>query len=589
MKLNTVLNTLSGLKPLTYAHSNDLEGQRMIAYDGSKELHLIDLFPEHAKNLEKFTFNPENKDEKIVNVISQSFKGASNTFLLTATADGTIFNNYLLDFDIKISGSVHQPKFSSTSTPMIVPDPSTLEPSIIYSDNEQLKIGIFESGQEFKIHDLKYHKKIISATGQITYQQVPIPRVPKGIHTSSFLDLTGNMHSDLALHTKDDIKSYIDIMKLLPDYVLREESSIELPLVTGPILFSEFTSKLATDMIFVSNKNGKFVLNLYPNISMNQRENEISKEILKFKEEIEKFEPTSIFGKPITLDLDEALKKMKHDGFIPILSNDGKSPSGIFLADLAGKGFKDVFITIYNSTVKPHDNYRVVSFQFDPTTQKFAISEEYKPESSISGKSIHSVSVCDYNNSGKQNLIVTTSPKESDLNEYVSILYEDDLAMQQTGINFMSLVAKSKNQNFYIPGTVVAMVYENEENIIKTTLSSQTSFSSLQPIKSFIGLGPTNLFINWATIRVPSYDAKINTKDAISFLVPNTFAVFTLKDGHWRIQSFFSKMFFRVTASVLVVILLVFMTIFILLSVQEKRKYKLVMSKDSTRTVFNAL
>ena len=554
MKPNAFLQILNGLKPATYALTNDFEEQGLIAYNDT-EIKLLDLFSEHNKEPKVFEF----KSEKIANIISQHFEDKDDSFLLTTTNKNSTFTTYLCDFKLKEKTEL----FKSISTPMIIAHPLTLKPLIVFAYENKLKFcEIDKDGHKIESFD-------------------NVLRLPSGIHSSSFIDVTGDMHSELVLHTKEDNKNFIDIYKLTSPSKLEKVKSIDLQDgEIGPILFSEITNSLAPDMVYVSSENGHFYLNLWKNVSIDHLSNDFPKNLKDFKERISSAPSNEIFNKNIIkLDLADALSDYK-----PVFQNKDGLPSGIFLADLSGNGVKDVFLTV---EAPDKSLQKVIAFVFDHEEKTFKPHETCNINQSPGFGYIHSVSVCDYNDSGSQNLIITAY--ETGTDTLVSIPYEFESVSQEPGISFLTLVALPNKKKFYIPGTVIAMLYENEEKFCKTSLSPQTSFMSLQPLKVFVGLGPTNLFIDWATIKVPSYDEKINRKDAISFLVPNTFSVFTLHGENWRVQSFFSKLYFNITVYALVAIVIVFMTIFVILSIQEKRKYKRVMNKDSARIVFNAL
>ena len=578
MKMNKFLRVLNGLKPLTHAFSNDLESQKIIVSDNKNILKLIDMFSEDTT--EPPTFDLISSEDKIINIISQNFLDKSDSFLLTLQKKNeTKYSNFLCTFNGKYS---HQEKiikvnqkmisiFKSTSTPILLADPQNLKPLIAFSDNDKFEICEIDENEKNLI---KFKKT-----------KQTLQRTPQGIHTSSFIDLTGDRRSNIVLHTRSDSNNYIDIFNYTENN-LSQIKSIRLPSDIGPILFSEFINSLASDMIYVSKEGGRFYLNLLPNISMSDFTENFPVKIDDFKRRQSNHKIDEIFAnETIKFDLN------KDSGtFEPVFKNIDGTPSGIFLADLSGKGIKSVFLTFKD---RNSSKYSLVALDFDTVNKVFKWNEVCNFESPIELDYIHSVSICDFDNTGAQNLIITHQQESYNesfrVKEFVTLTFELDIVIQETGIKIFTLGTSKNGNKFYIPGAVVTLVYENEEKYCKTSLSSQTSFLSLQPQKIFIGLGPTNLFINWANLKVPSDNTKINQKDAISFLVPNTLAVFTLNDDSWRVQSFFSKRFFKITVNALIAILVIFMTIFIILSIDEKKKYKLVMSKDSTRTVFNAL
>lgn len=562
MKLSDTKVLLTGFRIISHAFIKDTENQKIIAFDKSNNIRLVDPKSSNTDSFPKLTTS--SFGDRIINVISQSFGNEDKSIVFTEKTDRD-FKNYFGDFN----SEKYKHLFNSDSTPMLISDPNTLEPLLVFTHNNSLHIGKINDGQYSEINNVKLN------------------HLPKGIHTSDFIDLTNNMEAELVLHVKDRNKNGILLSKLTTEYEIEQIQYITLPESTGPILFTEMGDSASTDMVFISKENNTFFLNLYKNLSLENK----NIPLLRDFEDLEKFylnnatektfDPSS--PKNIKFNLTQTL-----NGALPVISNDKDVPCGIFLADISGKGVKDVFIL----SKKADKSIIINVFKYDNSNTEsptFVLDKELTD--SLSGFSnVDALTVLDGDNSAIENLLISTVSSNLPHPEYTLSILEIDHKSEENGINLLPIVdIKDKGTHAFIPGTSFLMVYENQDKIRKVNLSSQSSFPSLQRHKCFVGLGGTNLFINNLLLKVPSPKLENSQYNPSTFLVPNTFAIFTYDHKEWKIECFFSRRYYKMTSMAVLAVLIIFSTIYVILSIQDKKRYRSVMDRDSMRRIFNAL
>jgi len=563
----------AGLRLLSHVLTRDDESKKLIAIDSSMNLVLLEA-PLKSNDGPKI---PTLDLGKVVNVISQGFTNASHEVLITAEKSG-ILTTYLADF----TDSTPRKIFTSTSTPMVITNPVTLKPLIIYSDANTMRCGeITES-------------KVFSELGTFTPSRLPV-----GIHTSSYIDITGNMNPNLVLHTIDEVNKNVVILIL--DLVIElddnknytfnhtEIDRIDLGVHNiGPVMFSEMTSPINPDMQFISEVNGVFQLNLYQNNSLNLDPTKHLSNIQELKEIFNK-QPSAakVFNtKPITMNLSDAFPGRK----VVIHNKDGTNFYGMFMSDTLGSGIKDTYI-VTESTINGDGMQSIHRILFDRESMAFSIDQEFEGSKSNFGemKSIVGMTMFDMNDSGIPEMILNITSEEEKNETQLRLLaasFSGDSEI--SNISLLPLNATEPQRNF-IPGASFLVIYENDTKIARTNTSHQSSYLSLQGHSSSVGLNSTNLFINSLSMKVPCNNKTHATFDSQSFIVPNTFTVLTFNQKEWFIQCFFTNIYYMQTVIALAIILISFVVIYILLSIQDKKKYKTVMSRDSMRKVFNAL
>ncbi|ELA42825.1 uncharacterized protein VICG_00140 [Vittaforma corneae ATCC 50505] len=577
---------LEGYRLFSHAFTTDDEHQKLIALDRNNNIALIET-SESQKAAEVKKINTKELGERIVNIISQGFNSKPFPILVTVKRDDmpTVFDNYLCDFESEDIPST--PVFTSNSTPMIITNPKNLKPVILFTNGSKLVYGEIQNESEFV------------ELGSLKPSSVPI-----GVHTSSYLDVTSDMNADLVLHTKKDGKNAILILQLKFTTSLDDKKSFKFEFEEiqtmeidedeiGPIMFTEMASKTRPDMLFISRKGNEYTLNLYKNISYKDEPDNALKDLQRLKEFYREAENLEVYhnASKIVYPLKEILADTKSNvqSRKIILSEDG-IPRGMFLYDPFGKGIKSVYIVTDEIDAQKNKpaNSIIQVIEFDRAEGRFNFkidNPEWENDQKLGF--VVGLTVFDCEDKGIEQLMVNTISVDGD-GSYSFKLINSDHNLEMTGIYLLPLSIADSQTNF-IPGACFVLVYENEEKIIKTSLSFQSSYPSLQRHKVFVGLEQTNLFINHFTLKVPGSDENKNQYDAPTFLVPNTFAVFTFDQRDWNIQSFFTNRYYNQTVVSLFVVLFAFIIIYVVLSIQDKKKYKTVMNRDSMRRVFNAL
>lgn len=553
MKILEKVVIRTGFKLLAHAFHESQDHQGIVGVNG-RELVLMLGWNSEENAFEKTVTKKVTGGGEVINIISQTLGPDENQVLVT-TKDGEGFASYLVGFD----ETSPELLFRSQSTPILVADPNDLSPLLIYSPEDgKIQISSIWDGE-----------LVSRATHDVSYSL-------RGVHTSWFLDLTGDMHADLALHITDGRSNSIHILRMDSDYALEPIQTINLASEIGPIIFSEMTSMPGIDMMYVSKENGEFYLNLHENLSI--PEDQVKN--LKTLEGSKKFflhnNPTRVYDEvPTKTKLSTILHEDK-----PLLREQNGSPTGIFLADIMGSGRKDVYLLAGERL-----QTRVKVLRIDPASKEFVLADELTTSLEIFDR-VTGISVTDLDASGKESLLINTID-DSGNHQLIKADIEDPA--EKTGLTLVALVELPCKRKAYVPGASFFMVYENHGKMVKVSQCSQSSYPSLQRHREYVGLGPTNLFLNFVSVSVPHADPTISRFDAVSIIVPNTLSVFIFDNRTWVLKSFFSKLYYFATLYGVFGIFVVFFFIYLVLSFQEMRKYKTVRSRDSMRPIFIAL
>lgn len=576
MRIESVDILAAGFQLLSHAFTGHDELQKLIVLDEHDGISLVNFV---KKRLDKIQEIPatERRGETIVNVISQGFNEKTVPILVTTKKadDNTKFNNYLGDFtDCKLKFL-----FESDSTPMLITNPVTIRPLLLYTEKGIIKYGEFQ-GEFVQLGELMLDNNT---------------RPPTGIHTSSYVDVTGDMNPELILHVKNDQEHKIVILKLKPvtteeKWKLEAQKIQEINLTRGmeigPIMFTEISSPLKSDMIFISKEGNQYNLNLYKNenpIENPKKEFSMPSQLREFFVKAEA--SNIIFDSPTSYPLDQLLQKKD---FEIKLTDENGTPTGMFLADLFGTGIKDVYIPVNEVgagiTAPGHSSIHLLRFEGE---NEF-IDKGNLTENNIQLGLITGMSVLDTEDTGIEQLMVNVKSANGTSHNSEIKLINFDRERKVAGITVLPMKIMDGMSSF-ISGACFAIMYEGLSKARKVSFSPQSSYLSFQRPKVYIGLQETCLFINHFVIKLPSETTDYSYYDIDTFLVPNTLVVFSVNKKEFKLQSFFSRRYYKMTFISLIVILIFFICVYFFLSIQEKKKYKTVMNRDSMRRVFNAL
>lgn len=517
---------------------------------------------------DKFTENgifakiqvPENM--KVVNIISQRFTSKEFEVLVTTVKKGGIYTNYLID--LADNESVFEPLFESSSTPILIADPDDLSPLLVFGVDKKGPMKAVAAS----LHQIQKNKFDTNMTNEYKYVISGIGL--RGVHTSAFLALHKNMHAVLALHVKnlEGTRNSIIFYNIVDNQVL---ASADLPAKIGPVIFSELVDGIGSDMIYVSEENGKYFLNIHKNIIFTaEEEKEFRKEqnFKKFLDEKDN-ETEDIFEESIKLDLTE------FSSFgTPVLSTADHIPSGIFLSNSGKKQINLIFEENHKFTL------RTFEFNFYNSDYQLVLSENQLLDHN---EGITSISFTEIDNNNQECILINTSDNSLKLEK---VTKNEDKNM------YLNLLAMESSNQSYIPGTTFCIIYENNTKLVKGSLGPQTSYPSLQRHK-FFGISSTKFFINFVLLKAPTKSKKTGFYNAISVIIPNTFSTFTFNGERWFRRSYFLDLQCGKTAIGVLIVLIAMPTIYHFLSYLRpyllRRSKKDVDFADSTKKVFEAL
>lgn len=530
------------------------------------------------KDSQKFEEISIPKDSTVVNIISQRFTDSLYEILVTTTKDGETFNNYLVD--LNEDKGLPKVLFESISTPLLATNPDDISCLLIYGQKERDGSHITAVGKiDFDSGEFNMIK---------TFDKVKL----KGIHSSSFVDLGKQMHPCLVLHEVGDKGNQIIFCNLSADLNINIISKHDIPNETGPILFTELFDPINTDIVFVSKENGKYFLHVFKNKSINAN---LKAKMVDLNSCIKIFD--SEFYKDTNqdlekeLDLEEIVLPLNEsfiNNFVPILKENLTSiPKGIFARDIAAEGINSIFLIAENP--KNSVEKRIFIFKINPQTNQLHLVEDNNAENAnkaLAFSDQNYFAISEFNMSGFEGYLLQIEAPFNLIYHGVEVDNNED------GINLMALsTINDKTPPGYISGATFLILYENHTKIIKVSQSMQSSFPSLQKFAKYTGLGKTNLFINFVSVKIPRMsqnNKKLqNRYTAVSLITPNTSSVFlyTIRNNRWSMKSYFSQIYYFSTLIGAIGSVIIFLVIFIMSSILAQIKKNKATGKKASNGI----
>lgn len=491
--------------------------------------------------------NLEHSRGKLVNVISDNFGSGNISYLLVHKEDDTFHST------IRISDTeeIHLP--DSYAAPMLVTNPA---------DNKLLiLLGI---GNTIKFYSIEDNKAIQKQTMQIEN------KILHNRHTSGFVDLTGDLHANLALMVVENNKTYLEIYDFKTT-TIRFIQRIELPNDIGPTLFIDTRNQQKFDLVFISIEKGQAYLNIYYNKNIPNLKRCVSGNIDNVFSGINS---TEIFSEKFKrqIKLNDYLRG------VPVLRDENDMPKGICNVDLEADGLNNLLINI-----KRDGTELIQGIILDKKDTIY--SARYN--STLNGYSnARSVSPFDLEGNGKQALLLNYVDGTSPVLKILKLQKKFTNSMLRVlAINNSSPNPGEKPNN--LPGVTYFIMFDNQTKFAKQSQSINTSYASLQPHGAFIGLGPTKFFVNYVLVKTNSSKAEIKRrKDATHEVVPNTFVIFSGDKGVWKVINLFNFSAYRKVEICLLLCLLVNLAALIAIAIKS---YKDEKNSNRDNAVFGPL
>lgn len=403
----------------------------------------------------------------------------------------------------------------------------------------------------------------------------------KADHTSTFVDLTGNLQSDLCLFVKRDESTWLKVFESKANgfHLLFE---IELTKnKIGPVLFGDFTSSGMNSMIFVEDEPNGSIVNLY--INKGKREDSHHYKSPKVSLEATNVE-SGLFSKDSTYHKRIPISRFySNSKAILNLEELNNIPGGIFTTDIDLDGMLEIFLVIKNEKSKKI----ILPLKFNDISKSFVLYEEMNE--SLQLEDVISFSSVDFRNKGKEDIIVNIMENGSP-----SILcYENTLNKANMKLSLTtSLLQKGQNKyGMSLPGISYMLIFNDGNNLKITSNFGSGPFLHLNSQTTTIGLGDSAFMINILRIGVSEHNKHKDIYFIDTSIIQNFDLIIYIGEyGKYKIVAFFNTS--EYTFKILIVLITVISVnlLFLLILYWRQNKYqKIIRSRESTHPLFRSL
>lgn len=516
---------------------------------------------------QKFSYNFDNK---IFSIIPCDLESNGNTGLIISfKTEENYFENILLDFK-KEKGNLNVD---------IIDLENTISAPFLFTNWENAKPAVF-------LDTSKNIKMLCMNDGTISYEilknLINEDERLKNDHASTFVDLTGNLQSDLCLFVNKNGSTWLKVFESKPNgFNLLFEIELTNNKI-GPVLFGDFTNSGMNSMIFVEDDPNGPILNLY--INKGRRENPIHYKSLKVSLEainIEKglFSKDSLYHKKIPIN--SLYPKAQAIYNLEELNN---ISGGIYVTDIDLDGTPEIFLLIKNE----HSKKIILPLKFNNTLNDFIIYDEINAYLRVEDVVI-SFSTVDYRNKGKEDIILNIIENGSP----IIIAYENTLNKANMKLSLTtSLINKGSNKyGMSLPGISYMLIFNDGNNLKISTNFGSGPFLHLVSQTSTIGLGDSAFMINILRIGISEHNKHKDIYFIDNSIIQNfDLIIFLGEYGKYKIVAFFntSEYTFKILI-VLITVISVNLLFLLILYWRQSKHQKIIRSKDSTHPLFRSL
>ncbi|WUR04069.1 T-cell immunomodulatory protein-like [Vairimorpha necatrix] len=507
-----------------------------------------------------------------------NFTGNGRTSLFVTFVDNDVFINKLIEFTIEkhtILKSQIIGEEESAYPPMSITDYETTMPAIVIADKEgNVKIVKYDINKKTMVSYV-----IIDSDG-ILYEN----------HPYSFVDLDGDLKAELVTVTVENDKKFLNVYKYESNGY-RKNFTFDLPEgELGPIVFGDFTNKGVNSMLFINvSKNNEYFINLYIN-------NLDRYPIEHYKKNIYSVDCVTSTTNPFRIFTDSSSTHIKTSfndlspGLFPVLKlhlsgfdESKKIPGGIFTTDIDNDGNIEFFVTVQNENARTS----VLPLRLNKNMDKFLILGGTNLKEI---ENVKSFSTIDYDNRGKENIIINRERDGSNIVEGYNNKFNDDNMK-------LSLTATLKNNTnipygMGLPGTTYLLLANHGQYLFYSSNSGSGPHLNLVSQTALIGLGDSIYMIDSLRFGIASISNDYKGIYVISTnIIQNLDLIISAgAEGNYKVEAFFKivKYFMKIVYVVLIAGM-ANVAVWAIISYNQNKRIKLARTKDSMHPLFRSL
>lgn len=366
----------------------------------------------------------------------------------------------------------------------VVPLDKTVAPPLLFCYQNPRPALLMQTQKETYALKFSKNRELVKS-----FFDIDVPTMHH-MHTSAFIDVTGNLLADLVLETQTKDGRYLEVLEN-KNGVFQKASRCRLPENIGPLAFSDFNGSGLIDVAFVSKEGGKDYLNVLFNTGKS----------------VERF--TGDSARRISL---ESIKP----GYEAVLrNNDFDMPAGIFVSDVFCNSVPQIVLMMKSR------NSNSVFHLLMENTGKGSFKPNKKIFAALPRRNIVSMCLVDVINGGAESPVVNYYEN----GKYHLSLYRNSFPIaRKYHLKVLTYDCNTSKESFgsVLPG--VSYRYRHMETPEKSISFQmpQSSFPHLQHPFVFLGLGTMPHLVEFEGVGIPFYNRVGRVFTIYQKIIPNS-------------------------------------------------------------------
>ncbi|MDL4916304.1 MAG: hypothetical protein QRY16_21860, partial [Enterobacterales bacterium endosymbiont of Blomia tropicalis] len=452
----------------------------------------------------------------IVNVVSDNFVGSGMSFLVTLK-EGKNFHSFIYNYEKELLSFP-----VATAAPFLVADPETLKQLVVICDGKDTRF--------YQIDKDSSDEPTIVEKEDFRLDVILHPE-----HTSSIIDLTGDLKPNLVLSTIEKGKRFLRIYDFYSEKP-KLVQTMPLPDQMGPALFLNNNKSQTFDLIYVCVEDGKSHIKIHENLNTVDK-SKLSNEIKALKY-FQGVESGKVFEQKATREI--SIRSIFDTE--AVLKDKNGMPTGLFLADVEGTDNTDILITLKDGSGAYVQSVILKDDEFIQPKYNKHMKEH---------KDVLSVSVFGFNLYDNQDLLINHIENGTPV---LKVLNTKSLS-NKARLKVITLHSHLKGDrpkkgdlNLHIVFGATYFVSQTDHNgktfYFKVAQSTHTSYPSMQSLRIYITLEEEKRPLEYIIVHTNYYYIESVSKIKPYFyrrdITPTILLVFSIFEKEWHMKEIVS-------------------------------------------------